>query len=431
MKSIWLDNTNAPSFTALNGDRRADVVVIGGGIAGILTAYELKKRGVDSVLLEKERICSHTTGHTTGKITAGQGLIYHKLIERYGKNVAEGVFLANTRAVNDLCTLAGSFECGFEEKDNYVYSIVDREKIEREVGALLKIGASADFSERVDLPFSVAGAVRLRKQGQFNPVAFLYALASGLEIYENSFVKAVKGRRVICDSGSIEADQILIATHFPFINTRGLYSAKLYQSRSYVLAFKGAPLPDGMYVDEDEGGLSFRSYEEYLLLGGGGHRTGKNGGCFSTVREAKEKYYPEAEEKYAFAAQDCMSLDGIPYVGRYSPTLPNVYVATGFNKWGMCGGALAASLLCDEICGIKNEFSELFSPRRSLLHPQLLVNAAETVGGLLFPTTKRCAHLGCALHWNKAEHSWDCSCHGSRFDSRGRVIDNPSQKNAR
>ena len=197
------------------------------------------------------------------------------------------------------------------------------------------------------------------------------------------------------------------------------------------MALKGAPLPDGMYVDEAEGGLSFRSYEEYLLLGGGGHRTGKNGGCFSAVREAKEKYYPEAEEKYAFAAQDCMSLDGIPYVGRYSPTLQNVHVATGFNKWGMCGGALAASLLCDEICGIKNEFSELFSPRRSLLHPQLLVNAAETVGGLLFPTTKRCAHLGCALHWNKAEHSWDCSCHGSRFDSRGRVIDNPSQKNAR
>ena len=246
MKSIWLENANAPSFSALNGDRRADVVVVGGGIAGILTAHRLKERGVDCILLEKDRICAHTTGHTTGKITAGQGIIYSKLIKRYGKNVAEGFFLANSRAVKYLSELAGSLECGFEERDNYVYSISDREKIEEEVRALEDFGAETSFTQWVDLPFSVAGAVQLRKQGQFNPLALLYELAVGLEIYENSFVKAVKGNNAVCDGGVVTADKIVIATHFPFINTRGLYSAKLYQNRSYVLALKGAPLPDGM-----------------------------------------------------------------------------------------------------------------------------------------------------------------------------------------
>ncbi len=431
MKSIWQAEVTMPSFSSLEGDKKADVVVIGGGIAGILTAYMLKMRGVDCLLLEKDRICRATTGHTTGKITAGQGLIYSKLMARYGREVAQGFYTANSEAIDTIRRLSADHSCDFEQRDNYIYSLSDRGKIEDEIRALESIGAPAFFRKSVELPFDVAGAVGLPKQAQFNPLMFLGSIAENLEIYENSFVKNVKGGYVITDKGSVKAKSIVIATHFPFIDRKGLYFMKLYQHRSYVLALENAQDLSGMYLDEAEGGLSFRNYGKYLLLGGGGHRTGKGGGCFSAVREARDTYYPSATERYAFATQDCISLDGMPYIGKYSIGSSNTFVATGFNKWGMCGATVAARLLSDQITGVKNDLSHIFSPSRSMLHSQLLINAGESILGLIYPTARRCTHLGCALHWNRAEHSWDCSCHGSRYAADGRLIDNPSQKDAR
>lgn len=431
MRSIWQAEVNMPSFPSLEGDKKADVAIIGGGIAGILTAYMLKMRGVDCLLLEKNSICSGTTGHTTGKITAGQGLIYSRLIERYGREVASGFYTANIQAIDTFRTLSSERECDFELRDNYIYSLSDRGSIENEIKALESIGAHAFFTNTTELPFRIAGAVGMKNQAQFNPLLFLGSIAENLEIYENSFVREVKNGRIITDKGSVRAKAVVVATHFPIINRKGLYFLKLYQHRSYVLALKNAQTLSGMYLDEAEGGLSLRSYGEYLLLGGGGHRTGKGGGCFSAVREAKERYYPSATEKYAFATQDCISLDGMPYVGCYSVNSTDTYVATGFNKWGMCGGAVAARLLCDDIIGVKNDLAHIFSPSRTMLHTQIFANARETVLGLIYPTVKRCSHLGCALHWNRAEHSWDCACHGSRYTPDGRLIDNPSQKDAK
>lgn len=419
-----------PSFDELQGDKKVDVCIIGGGMAGILTAYMLKKRGVDCLLLEKGRICRGTTGHTTGKITAGQGLIYSRLLARYGKETAFGFYFANNEAIQTLRGISEDFMCDFETKDNYIYSLCDRGKIEDEVSALESIGAPVFFKKNIELPFTISGAVGLPNQAQFNPLLFLGSIARDIEIYENSFVREVKENRVVTDKGSVKANAIVIATHFPFINRKGLFFLKLYQHRSYVLTLENAPKLNGMYLDEAEGGLSFRDYREYLLLGGGGHRTGKGGGCFSAVREAKERYYPDAREKYAFATQACISLDGMPYIGRYSLGSSDMYVATGFNKWGMCGSTVAARLLSDEITGVKNDISPIFSPSRTMLHSQLALNAAESVLGLVYPTARRCSHLGCALHWNRAEHSWDCACHGSRYTLSGRLIDNPSQKDA-
>ena len=202
----------------------------------------------------------------------------------------------------------------------------------------------------------------------------------------------------------------------------------MYQHRSYVLALKNAPLYSGMYVDEDKKGMSFREYNGNLLLGGGGHRTGKNGGGWNELLEFSKKYYPNSEEVCRWAAQDCITLDGISYIGQYSRLTPSLYVATGFNKWGMTSSMVSASILNDLIQGRENEYESLFSPSRSILHSQLLCNAFESVTGLLNPVTPRCTHLGCALKYNKHEHSWDCSCHGSRFSEKGEVINNPSNK---
>ncbi len=428
MESIWQNNVEMPSFSPLCGSIKADVAVVGGGIAGILTAYMLKEKGVSCVLLEKSKLCSGVTSNTTGKITAGHGLIYDKLINRYGIEVAEGYYRANSEAITTLRGLCQNIKCDFQNLNNYVYTLSDESLIEKELRALESIGASTFWGKNIGLPFEVLGAVGLPLQAQFHPLKFLSHIASELEIYENSFVEKVKNGCLLTSRGNVTAENIVICTHFPFINSRGLYFLKLYQHRSYVIALENAASLPGMYIDEATDGLSFRNYGDFLLLGGGGHRTGKRGECFESVRRAGKSLFPCSKEKFAFAAQDCMSIDGMPYIGKYSRGKTRIYVATGFNKWGMSGSGVSAKLLTDEILGVKNDFSDIFSPSRSMIHPQLFINGGESLMGLLYPSAKRCSHLGCALHYNKSEHTWDCSCHGSRFDSSGRVLDNPAQK---
>ena len=193
-----------------------------------------------------------------------------------------------------------------------------------------------------------------------------------------------------------------------------------------MIALENAENVHGMYIDATEGGMSFRNYENLLLIGGGSHRTGKDGGSFSELFDFARKYYPNARAAYEWATQDCMTLDGIPYIGLYSKRTPNLYVATGFNKWGMTSAMVSAALLKDLILGRNNDFAEVFSPSRTVLHPQLAINTGEALIGLLTPSVPRCPHMGCALKYNKQEHSWDCSCHGSRFDEHGELIDNPA-----
>lgn len=424
MKSVWQE-TPMPQFPQLKGDTKTDVLIIGGGIAGLLTAYFLHQNGVKYILVEKERICGWNTQNTTAKITVQHGLIYDKILQGGGADAAKKYLEANTAAFNKYAELCANIDCDYEIKDNFVYSF-NKRKLEREMRAVGKIGANAEFCEKLPLPVEPAGAVKFPNQAQFNPLKFLAAIVVDLNIYENTFVREMIGTTAVTDNGKIHADKVVCATHFPFINKHGAYYLKLYQHRSYVIALENAQDVGGMYVDDDNGGLSFRNYENLLLLGGGGGRTGKANGAWEHLRSFAEWHYPEAEEWYSWAAQDCMSLDGIPYIGRYAKSTPDFYVETGFNKWGMTSSMLSAMIISDMILGRKNDFADIFDPTRSILKPQLIVNGAEAVMNLLIPSSKKCPHLGCTLKWNKYEHSWDCPCHGSRFDSDGKLLDNPS-----
>ena len=200
----------------------------------------------------------------------------------------------------------------------------------------------------------------------------------------------------------------------------------MYQHRSYVIALKNAASIKDMYVDENQKGLSFRNYEKLLLIGGGSHRTGSKGGNWAELERVAKKCYPESEEVTRWATQDCMTLDGIPYIGRSSNSTNDLYVATGFNKWGMTSSMVSAMILSDMMIGRKNKYEEVYCPSRTIFHPQLAINMVESVKGLLTPTVPRCPHLGCALKYNKLEHSWDCPCHGSRFTEKGKLINNPA-----
>lgn len=431
MESIWQASLSLPKFSELNKDIHVDVLIIGGGIAGILTAYFLHQEGVKYALVEKGRICSGTTQNTTAKITCQHGLIYQTIVKSYGVEAAQKYLHINQIALEAYAKLCRNIDCDFAYQDNYVYSIDDVLKLEKEMRALQKIGYLAELCEKLPLPFETAGAVKFSHQAQFNPLKFLSAIAKELHIYENTFVSEMIGNTAITDKAKICADKVIVTTHFPFLNKHGSYYLKLYQHRSYVLALGNAPNFDGMYVDENKKGMSFRNAEDLLLIGGGGHRTGKHGGNWEELRRFARKYYPQAHEKYRWAAQDCMSLDGIPYIGQYSGNTPNLFTATGFNKWGMTGAMVSAMLLHDIVLNKKNEYLDVFSPSRSILKPQLFVNGFEATKNLLTISKKRCPHLGCALKWNSVEHSWDCACHGSRFSENGRVLDNPANGNLR
>lgn len=426
MESIWKRSAIRPHFDSLNGDIEVDVLIIGGGIAGILCAHALQDTGINYALIEADKICGGITQNTTAKITVQHGLIYDKLIREFGLEKAKLYYGANTAALEEYRRLCTDIDCDFEEKDAFIYSIDNRRKIEKEADAYKKIGIEAKLTRDLPLPFPIAGALCVSRQAQFNPLKFLYHISKELRIYEDTKATRLAPNLVSTNRGRIRAKKIIVATHFPFINKHGGYFVKMYQHRSYVLALKDAPQAEGMYIDENQKGLSFRNYGDYLLLGGGSHRTGKKGGSWRELEEFARKHYPNSKEVCRFATQDCMTLDGVPYVGRYSPRTDGLYVASGFNKWGMTSAMVASMILRDEILGKSNKYAEVFSPSRSILRPQLAANAFETAINLLTPTVPRCPHLGCALKYNKSEHTWDCPCHGSRFTKDGQLIDNPA-----
>lgn len=431
MESVWEKDLPRLNFSALDDNKSTDVLIIGGGIAGILCAYKLKNAGIDCILVEATEICSGITKNTTAKITLQHGLIYDKMIRRFGENKAKLYIESQVKASQEYEALCESIDCDYERRDNYVYSLNNSDALEKEVAALNRLGVKAEFSNADELLFDIAGAVRVKDQAQFHPLKFLYSIARGLPIYEHTKVLELMPGKAITNQGEISYKKLIIATHFPILNKHGLYPLKLYQHRSYVLALKDAQNLNGMYVDASGTGLSFRSYNKTMLLGGGGHRTGKKGGCWQDLENFVSKKYKNAVIVGKWATQDCMTLDDIPYIGQYAESTPNIFVATGFNKWGMTNAMVSANILCDLVKEKSTPYAEAFSPSRTILRPQLIINTWESTIGLLTPTTPRCPHLGCALKYNSAEHTWDCPCHGSRFTTQGELIDNPATDDKR
>lgn len=426
MDSIWAYDVQMPQFPQLETDLRTDVLVVGGGIAGLLCAWELTRAGIDCVLIEQNRLMQGVSGRTTAKLTAQHGLIYEKLMKKFGQERARLYWQANRDALAKFSDLAQNANCDFTTQNNYVYATDKVKKLESEMLAYQKLGIPARWETSLPLPFPVAGALCVPDQGQVHPLKLASHIAKDLHIYENTKALAFHSNRVETPKGVVTAQKIIVATHFPLLNKHGAYFLKLYQQRSYVIALENAPHLDGMYLDCEENGLSLRSAGQWLLLGGGGHRTGKPGLGWKLPESAARSFYPQAQVVTRWATQDCMTLDAMPYIGNYSKATPNLYVTTGFQKWGMSTAMAAAMILSDLVQGKNNPYADLFSPSRSILHRQLLCNGAETAVNLLRPTKPRCPHLGCALHWNREEHSWDCACHGSRFDQYGKVLNNPA-----
>lgn len=424
-ESIWKQHTTLPEFPKLEGDLQTDVLIVGGGLAGLLCAFVLGSRGIEYTLIEEKRILSGVTGNTTAKLTTQHGAIYSRLLGQFGTERAKAYYEANRTGLEQLRKLAKGWDCGLDSRDSFLYTRA-YDGLSEEQRALERLGIPFEWAQVPELPFSTEGAITFRDQAQFDPLRFAERLVSGLHIYENTSARQFLGNQVQTDRGIITAQKVIVATHFPILNKHGGYFLKLYQDRSYVIAIENAGALKGMYRDADPAGLSFREADGNILLGGSAHRTGKNGSGWEGLEKQAMLFYPEGRISARWAAQDCISLDGIPYIGRYSPHTPNLYVATGFNKWGMTTSMVSALLLADLVADRENPWTEVFSPQRQIWRKQLFVNAGESAWNLLRPTAPRCPHLGCALRWNARERSWDCPCHGSRFSETGKRLDNPA-----
>lgn len=476
MKSVWDSEVDFKKRETLSHDIECDVLVIGAGMAGLLTAYMLTKSGREVVVIDAKSTASGVTKNTTAKITCQHGLIYNSIAKDFGEDGARQYAKANELAIQKYKEIIDeeNIECDFQRKDAYLYSLNNIQSLKDEYSAAKKLGIDAELVDEINLPFKVKGALKFNNQAQFNPLKFLKPISEKLTIYENTTALDITEESCVVtkDDIKIKAKKIIVATHYPFLNTPGYYFMRMHQERSYVLALENAQDVKGMYLGIDKNAYSFRNYKNLLLFGGSAQRTGENesGGAYDELRKLAKELYPNSIEKYHWSAQDCMTLDNIPYIGRYSSKTPDIYVETGFKKWGMTTSMVAAMIISDMILERDNDFAQIFSPVRFDMsasmknaandliitaknfiaqridipnesiesiekgHGGIVEYNGEKTGvykdnnGKVYVVSTKCAHLGCELHWNPDELTWDCPCHGSRYDYKGNWIESPTNK---
>ncbi len=448
--SLWVATSDLPEYPPLEGDATADVLVVGGGMTGLQTAYLLKQAGLTVILIDRHRLGRGVSGHTTAKITALHGLSYYKLVKSFGEEAAQKYAAANSAALEEIVGIVASetIACDLERRQAYTYAATDdtRRDVEREVEAAQKAGLSVELRDELQLPYETGPAVCLDQQACFHPLRYLKALAElvdgdGSRVHEmTTALELDEDRaRVTTERGRVDAQQVVVATHAPVFD-HGPISTRIMARRAYVLA---APLPDplaGMYISTDEDYKSVRTQtidgQQWTLLSGEPHRTGEGG-------DEKDRYLRLqgwADERFTlrpgyfdWATQDIFTVDDVPFIGRFHKDRTRIWSATGFKGWGMTHSMVAARIISDAILRKDNDWASLYDPwNRSAFKGTgaLLSQAAESIKGLtidkLTGGRPACTHMGCGTHWNDAERSWDCPCHGSRFSESGEVLQGPA-----
>ncbi len=486
--SFWMHAIPRTEYPSLDKDLKIDIAIIGGGIAGITSAYLLSQAGLKTAIIEADRMMCGTTGHTTAKITSQHGLIYHKTKDALGEELARQYAVANESAIRLIQKIVteNQIDCDYTPQSSYVYTLEDKymSKIYDETQTASSFGIKATYLEETPLPFKVKAAVRFDNQAQFHPIKFLSSLVKelaekGTLIFEQTRIVDIEenGHYILTthNGHKINAQKVIIASHYPFYNKPSFYFARIYQQRSYIVAIKAKEkYPGGMYINAENPTRSLRSQlsaeGELIFVGGENHKSGQSSDenkHYEALKNFADDTFTIEDIPYRWSTQDCMTLDSIPYVGHFTAKTPNMYIVTGFQKWGMTNSMASAMLLRSLIIDGNSPWQDVYNPSRdtlsasakNLIVQNLNVAAEITKGKLsLLPTdihieigeakvikvdgertgaykdeegtlhlvNTTCPHMGCELTWNNAEKSWDCPCHGSRFSYKGDILEGPS-----
>ncbi len=430
-------------------------------------------------------------GNTTAKITSQHGLFYSYLIDTFGIDFAKSYLDANENAISNIKQIIDfeNIDCDFEYQNSYVYTDLEDEveKIKREVLALNSLNFPAEYTTNFSLPFPILAGCQFPNQAQFHPLKYANGLCKSIinsngSIYENTKVYDIDRKsnhyEIITKDHTVKAKYVVLACHYPIINNPGFYFLKMYQETSYLIGFTTKYNFDGMYINTKSPICSLRTVPykngRLVIMGGSEHKTGTNedlSNCYINLENRAKELFPDAHILYRWNTEDCISLDKIPYIGEFSTMTPNMYVATGFKKWGMTTSNISANIICDMIMKKDNPYTDTFKSTR--FHP--IQNGTEFINMLKQTTTSLvldkfkisknslasidideckvieldgskigvyrdpngkyyalkpvCSHLGCELSWNNLDKTWDCPCHGSRFSYTGESIYDPSIKN--
>lgn len=487
-KSYWLDSTNETNYKALEKDIKADIAIIGGGITGITTALLLKNEGFKVALIEADKVAQGTSGHTTAYITSQHDIIYSNLIKRMGMEKAKQYADANEGAIDFIENMVKKYniDCDFCRLPAYIYTTDESyiDTLTAETEAAKSLGINAKYIEKLNLPFSIKGALCFENQAQFHPRKYLLKIAEnisgdGSQIYEHTRAVDIEHDNlytIVTDTGfKIVTSKVVLASHFPFYDGLGLYFARLRPQRSYVITAKiKDELPKGTFVDAGEGGWYFRSQNykdgQMIILGGEEHKTAHGYDMmkhFDNLKNFAKENFSVENFLYRWSTQDYLTIDGVPYIGNLTSLTENIYVATGYGEWGMTNGTAAANILRDIIVMNKSPYEEVYNPSRNtstdgiknfvkenydvakqlikgkLQEGQYNIDLKNDEGkiveidgerygayrdknGQLHIVDITCTHIGCELKWNNAQKSWDCPCHGSRFTFEGDIIEGPA-----
>ncbi|MGN7359187.1 FAD-dependent oxidoreductase [Paenibacillus sp. SAF-054] len=489
-ESLWRATTDLPSFPRLDQDIQVDAAIVGGGIAGITTAYLLSRQGCKVAIVEAGSILNGTTGHTTAKVTAQHGMLYDELLSHFGEEKTQMYYQANRDALDFIRTTASelNIDCDLQTESAFVYMETDEQlqKLQKEFDAYIKLGIPGQWRDKLPIPLNVSGAIEMPDQAQYHPLRYLKPLVeqivkNGGQIFEHTTIVDLEKEgpfTLITDRGKykVRCSHVVSASHFPFFDGGGLYFTRLHAERSYAVAFQPETAYErGTYISADKPSRSLRTAnwngQELIIAGGENHKTGQSICTHSHYEEIEKfggKLFGIKGIPFRWSAQDLVTLDKVPYIGQITSGDKGIYVATGFNKWGMTHGTLSGMMLSDLILGKDHPYTELYTPSRFKADPSvknfvvqnadvakhfvagkvgLVHRKAEDLqrdeGGVITHDGKRaggykdtqgnlylvdttCTHMGCEVEWNEGERSWDCPCHGSRFNYEGEVIEGPA-----
>ena len=492
--SYWVESTPQTNYPNLSKDIDTDVLIVGGGITGILTAYMLSKSSLNISIVEADKMAMGVTANTTAKITSQHGLLYDYLLNSFGFDIAKGYLDSNEEAIKIIENIVKkeNIDCDFTKQDAYVYTCdkLSTQRIVDEVSSVTSLGLNAEYVIECPLPFPIEAAIKFPNQAQFHPRKYLLSLLPILEkrnvnIFENSKVVDIKHIKdkyeVYVNDHKITTKYLIMSSHYPIKNFPGMYFIKMYQESSYAIGVEiEEDVFDGMYISCDTPSTSFRNAtydneKKLLIVGGASHKTGATDvnidDSYTNLENYIKSIYPNANIKYRWMTEDCVSLDKIPYIGEFSNFLPNMYVATGYKKWGMTTSHVAAKIISDKILGNENLYENIYTATRlepiknskefgNMLKQSVYSLAIDKLSspiksytelkndsggvvdykgkklgiykdknGKMFAVIPYCKHLGCELSWNNLEKTWDCPCHGSRYYYNGKIITEPTTEN--